>query len=144
MELLLVMVIIATLAALVLPNLAGRSEESRITAGKAQIELFRSALASYEIDGGTFPSTEQGLEALVREPTGDPAPTERRHAPIFRGDAALRRAHVFRPGPSLRPRIGPARTAAAGHHYPDRRSGRIRARRRPAKRRRGRGRQRPG
>lgn len=74
MELLLVMVIIATLAALVLPNLAGRSEESRITAAKAQVENFRNALAQYEIDNGTFPSTEQGLGALLREPSGDPAP----------------------------------------------------------------------
>lgn len=74
MELLLVMVIIATLAALVLPNLAGRSEESRVTAAKAQIELFRTALSHYEVDGGTFPSTDQGLAALLTEPQGEPTP----------------------------------------------------------------------
>ena len=76
MELLLVMVILATLAALVLPNLAGRSEESRITSAKAQIELFRTALSQYEIDNGTFPSTDQGLEALLQEPQGDPKPRD--------------------------------------------------------------------
>jgi len=73
-ELLLVMAIVATLAALVLPNLAGRSEEARVTAAKAQLELFRTALAQYEVDNGGFPSSDQGLMALLQKPSGTPAP----------------------------------------------------------------------
>ena len=75
-ELLLVMAIVATLAALVLPNLAGRSEESRVTAAKAQVELFRTALAQYEVDNGRFPTSAQGLEALLAKPQGSPEPRD--------------------------------------------------------------------
>lgn len=74
-ELLLVMVILAVLAALVLPRFAGRSEEAREKAAQTQIQsLFGTALDVYESDNGAYPSTNQGLEALRSEPTGDPKP----------------------------------------------------------------------
>lgn len=72
-ELLLVMVIIAVLAALVLPKFAGRSESARREAATTQIHsLFGTALSTYEIDNGAYPSTAQGLAALRAKPSGAP------------------------------------------------------------------------
>lgn len=74
-ELLLVMVIIAVLAALVIPRFAGRSEDARKGAAETQIKsLFGTALDIYETDNGTYPSTSQGLSALRAEPSSDPQP----------------------------------------------------------------------
>lgn len=74
-ELLLVMVIIAVLAALVLPRFVGRGEDARVQAANTQVNsLFSVALASYEVDNGAFPSTAQGLEALSVKPTSAPEP----------------------------------------------------------------------
>jgi general secretion pathway protein G len=74
-ELLLVMVIIAVLAALVLPKFTGRGEDAKIAAATTQINsLFGTALSTYEIDNGAFPSTAQGLVALRVKPTGTPEP----------------------------------------------------------------------
>lgn len=74
-ELLLVMVIIAVLAALVLPRFVGRTDDARIQAANSQINsLFSTALSTYEIDNGTYPSTAQGLEALSTKPTSAPEP----------------------------------------------------------------------
>ncbi len=74
-ELMLVVVIIATLAGLVIPRLAGRAEQSRTTAAKADIlSNIPLALDLYELDNGTFPSTQQGLDALVTAPTSSPLP----------------------------------------------------------------------
>lgn len=74
-ELLLVMVILAVLAALVLPRFAGKGEQARIESAKTQINsLFSTALSTYEIDNGKYPSTTQGLEALRTKPTGTPEP----------------------------------------------------------------------
>jgi general secretion pathway protein G len=67
-ELLCVLVILAILAAVVVPKLTGHTEQARIAAAKTQIQSFKTALASYEIDTGQFPSTEQGLDALVTNP----------------------------------------------------------------------------
>jgi general secretion pathway protein G len=73
-ELLLVVVIIGILAAIVVPKLAGRSEDARIGAAKAQLTNFRTGLGAYEVDSGKYPSTEQGLVALVLRPTTAPEP----------------------------------------------------------------------
>ena len=74
-ELLLVMVIIAVLAALVIPRFAGRSEEARRTATQTQISShFGTALDVYEADNGSYPTTAQGLEALRAKPTSAPEP----------------------------------------------------------------------
>jgi len=72
-ELMLVVIIIGTLAALVVPRLAGRAEQSRITAAKADIfSNIPLALDLYELDNGTYPSTQQGLDALINNPTTPP------------------------------------------------------------------------
>lgn len=74
-ELMIVIVIIGALAALAVPRLAGRSEEAKITAAKADIKGNISlALRLYEVDNGRYPSAEQGLRALIEKPNGAPAP----------------------------------------------------------------------
>jgi general secretion pathway protein G len=71
-ELLLVIVIIATLAAIVVPQLAGSGEKGRVGAAKGQITAFETALDLYEVDCGAYPTTAQGFEALRTAPS--PAP----------------------------------------------------------------------
>ena len=69
-ELLVVMVIIGLLGALVAPRLFKNVAKSKITATKAQIANFQTALGAYKLDTGTFPSTEEGLQALRVRPSG--------------------------------------------------------------------------
>ena len=74
-ELMLVIIIIGALAAMVVPRLAGRSEEARAGAAKADINGNLSlALRLYEVDNGRYPSSEQGLGALMTKPSGPPVP----------------------------------------------------------------------
>lgn len=68
-ELMLVVIIIGVLAAMVVPRLAGRSEEARRGVAKADIELnIATALRLYELDNGGYPTTEEGLDALLVVP----------------------------------------------------------------------------
>ncbi len=73
-ELLVVMVILGLLAGLVMPRLFGRGEEAKRTAAKVQIRIFEDALHQFEVDNGFYPSTEQGLRALVSQPTAGHLP----------------------------------------------------------------------
>ncbi|MBN1587242.1 MAG: type II secretion system major pseudopilin GspG [Candidatus Omnitrophica bacterium] len=74
-ELMLVIVIIGALAAMVVPRLAGRSEDARIAAAEADISGNISlALKLYEVDNGRYPTTEQGLAALIEKPSSPPIP----------------------------------------------------------------------
>jgi len=74
-EILLVVIIISTLSAMVLPRLAGRSDQARVATAKADIQVnIPSALKLYELDNGFFPSTEQGLQGLLTKPTTQPLP----------------------------------------------------------------------
>ena len=66
-EMLLVLVILATLAAIVIPKMAGRSEQAKITAAKQQINSFELAIDSFEVDNGFFPKTGE-LDMLVNQP----------------------------------------------------------------------------
>ena len=67
-ELLLVVIIIGVLAAMVVPRLTGRSEEARMGVARADIETnIATALKIYELDNGVFPSTDEGLDALMKE-----------------------------------------------------------------------------
>jgi len=68
-ELMVVIIILGVLAGLVLPRFMGRTEEAKRTKAKLQIENLESALKLYKLDNGSFPSTQQGLEALVKLPT---------------------------------------------------------------------------
>jgi general secretion pathway protein G len=74
-EILLVVVIIMVLVGMIAPNLAGRGEQARRAAAKADIEANLSvALDMYELDNGRYPTTSQGLKALIEKPAGSPVP----------------------------------------------------------------------
>jgi general secretion pathway protein G len=75
-ELMLVVIIIGALAAMIVPRLTGRSEQAKIACAKADvISNIPLALDLYELDNGRYPSTEQGLDALMKKPGGFPEPT---------------------------------------------------------------------
>jgi general secretion pathway protein G len=67
-ELLLVLVILAVLAAVVVPNLVGRGDQAKRNATIADIAAIKGALKAFEVDNGRFPTTEEGLNALVTAP----------------------------------------------------------------------------
>ena len=67
-EMLVVVTIIALFAALVAPVMFRQSDKARVTAAKAQINSFMTALGSYKLDTGVVPSTEEGLQALRVKP----------------------------------------------------------------------------
>lgn len=69
-ELLVVMVIIGLLVSLVAPRFTGHIGESKIKTAQSQIELLSASLESYYLDIGEYPSTEQGLDALLDAPSG--------------------------------------------------------------------------
>jgi len=73
-ELLVVLVIIGVLAALIVPNVLDRLGQSRITAAGADISTLIGQLKTYKLDNARFPTTEQGLQALVAKPTVGPIP----------------------------------------------------------------------
>ncbi|MCG8567796.1 MAG: type II secretion system major pseudopilin GspG [Desulfobacterales bacterium] len=73
-ELLVVVVIIGVLASVVGPRFFGKTEQAKISAARAQIENFSIALDSYQLDTGAFPTTEQGLAALVTKTATPPEP----------------------------------------------------------------------
>ncbi|MBZ0269038.1 type II secretion system major pseudopilin GspG [bacterium] len=84
-ELLLVLLIIGLLAGLVVPRFAGRSEDAKVSAARVDIEAnIPTALELYELDAGQFPTTEQGLSALVEEPSIPPFP-RKWNGPYVRG-----------------------------------------------------------
>jgi general secretion pathway protein G len=67
-EMMVVVVIIALFAALVLPRMMGQADKARKTAARAQINAYLTALGSYKLDTGNYPTTEQGLQALRTKP----------------------------------------------------------------------------
>lgn len=66
-ELMVVMIILGLLAALVVPKMFGKLEKARTNAAFAQIELFGTALDSYRLDVGRYPTTSEGLESLIKQ-----------------------------------------------------------------------------
>jgi general secretion pathway protein G len=68
-EIMVVIVILAMLAALVGPKLMGRTDDAKIKTTGIQLKGLESALKLYKLDNGSYPSTEQGLSALVAKPT---------------------------------------------------------------------------
>ena len=74
-EIMLVVIIIAALAAMVMPRLSGRSEQAKQAIARTDIEAnLATPLKLYELDTGNFPTTDQGLEALLYKPTSSPIP----------------------------------------------------------------------
>jgi len=73
-EIMLVVIIIGALAMMVVPRLSGRSEQAKVAIARTDIEAtLATALKLYELDNGNFPTTGQGLDALMHQPTGYPA-----------------------------------------------------------------------
>ncbi|HZR16288.1 MAG TPA: type II secretion system major pseudopilin GspG [Verrucomicrobiae bacterium] len=67
-EMLLVLVILATLAAIVYPKVMGRSEQARVTAAQQQVANFKIALDAFEVDTGYYPKGRNGLGDLIIQP----------------------------------------------------------------------------
>jgi general secretion pathway protein G len=73
-EVMIVIVILGILAALVVPKVMGRPDEARVVAAKQDIATLMQALKLYKLDNRRYPSTDQGLDALVKKPTAAPMP----------------------------------------------------------------------
>lgn len=73
-EILVVVVILSILATFVVPNIMGKPEEARIAKARNDIRALATALDMYKLDNYQYPSTDQGLEALVSRPSGSPEP----------------------------------------------------------------------
>jgi len=73
-ELMVVIIILGVLAGLIIPRVMGRPDEARQAKAKIQIESMESALKLYKLDNGNYPTTEQGLKALVEPPAAGNLP----------------------------------------------------------------------
>ena len=73
-ELLVVLAIIGALAALIVPNVLERLDDSRVTTARADVASLMQALKLYKLDNHRYPSAEQGLDALVHKPSTEPVP----------------------------------------------------------------------
>jgi general secretion pathway protein G len=74
-ELMVVLAIIGLLAAMIVPNVLGRADDARVTAARTDINNLMQALKLYRLDNMQYPTSEQGLQALVAPPTTGPAAT---------------------------------------------------------------------
>ena len=73
-EVMIVVVILGILAAVVIPKLLDRPDQARVTAAKSDIAVIMQQLKVYRLDNTFYPSTDQGLQALVVKPTSQPIP----------------------------------------------------------------------
>lgn len=73
-EIMVVVVILGILAALVVPQVMSRPDQAKVTVAKGDIKAIAAALDIYKLDNFSYPSTQQGLEALVSRPSGSPQP----------------------------------------------------------------------
>jgi len=73
-EIMVVITILGILAALIVPRVVGRTDDARIAAAKQDIASLMQALKLYRLDNGAYPTTEQGLKALLARPTLEPVP----------------------------------------------------------------------
>ena len=73
-ELMVVLVIIGVLAALIVPNVLERADDARITAARTDVNNVMQALKLYRLDNQRYPTTDQGLQALITKPTTEPVP----------------------------------------------------------------------
>lgn len=74
LELMVVIVILGLLASVVVPNLLGNKEKADQQKAVTDVVALENALDMYKLDNGVYPTTDQGLEALVKKPSGDPMP----------------------------------------------------------------------
>ncbi|CAH2031546.1 type II secretion system major pseudopilin GspG [Trichlorobacter ammonificans] len=84
-EIMVVIVILALLAALVGPKIIGRSDDAKLADAKLQIRNLETALKLYKLDNGVYPTTEQGLDALFTKPTVGQIPRNYRQEGYLEG-----------------------------------------------------------
>lgn len=82
-EIMVVMVILGILAALIVPKIMNRPEQARLVKVRHDLLTIRSSLDLYKLDNGFYPSTDQGLQALVNKPVKPPQP------PAWKSDGYL-------------------------------------------------------
>jgi general secretion pathway protein G len=73
-EVMVVVVILGILAAIIVPKVMGKPDQARVTKVKADIHGIENALSMYKLDNYRYPTTDQGLKALVKKPTVNPVP----------------------------------------------------------------------
>lgn len=73
-EIMVVVVILGILAAVVVPRIMNRPDEARTVKAKQDIRVLEGALNLYKLDNFSYPTTQQGLDALVTKPSGEPEP----------------------------------------------------------------------
>lgn len=73
-EIMVVVVILGILAAVVVPRIMDRPDDARMTKARQDIRMLEASLNLYRLDNFNYPSTQQGLEALVQRPSGEPEP----------------------------------------------------------------------
>ena len=78
LEIIVVVFILSLLAAIVAPRIIGRTDDARIAEAKVQIKNFETALKLFKLDNAFYPSTEQGLDALIEKPTTGKIPQKYR------------------------------------------------------------------
>lgn len=74
-EVMVVVVILGILAAFIVPKIIGRPDEAKVAKVKSDVQALQTAMDLYRLDNGRYPTTEQGLRALVEKPNSDPIPT---------------------------------------------------------------------
>ena len=74
LEMIVVLAIIALVAALIVPSIIGRPDQARVTVAKTDIRTISAALKMYQLDNGSYPTTDQGLAALAARPSNGPVP----------------------------------------------------------------------
>jgi general secretion pathway protein G len=73
-EIMVVITILGVLAALIVPRVVGRTDDAKIAAAKQDIASIMQALKLYRLDNGRYPTTDQGLHALIAKPATEPVP----------------------------------------------------------------------
>jgi general secretion pathway protein G len=88
LELLVVIIVLGLLAGLVAPQIFGRVGDAKVTTARTQMSLLGTALDSYRLDNGAYPTSEQGLQALREKPAREPMPANWK-GPYLRKDVPL-------------------------------------------------------
>ena len=111
-EIMVVVVIIGVLAALVAPSILGRTDEARQTAARADINTLMTALKLYRTDNMRYPTSEQGLQALVARPSTEPVPAKWSRPYLDNGKLPRTTGPV---APAVGDRFAPARARYRRH-----------------------------
>lgn len=75
-ELMVVVIILGILAGMIVPRYMGRTDDAKVIKAKVDIAAIETSLKMYHLDNGFYPTTEQGLAALIEKPTTDPVPPD--------------------------------------------------------------------